>query len=128
MEFSLDARTARLSVGEFSAFAVGPHDVGAGGSAGLWRAQLGTHWHNELRAQATVSAPAKPPSSSTERRRAVRIIDSEMAIICGDALRVERECRRRGSGGSRDQCSGSEECNSSECTEGHDISRTRHPG
>jgi Rad3-related DNA helicase len=58
MEFSLDARTARLSVGEFSAFTVGPHDVGAGGSAGLWRAQLGTHWHNELRAQATVSAPA----------------------------------------------------------------------
>ena len=57
MEFSLDARTARLSVGEFSAFTVGPHDVGAGVSAGLWRAQLGTHWHNELRAQATVSAP-----------------------------------------------------------------------
>jgi Rad3-related DNA helicase len=51
MEFSLDARTASLSAGEFANFRVGPHDAG-GGSAGLWRAQLGTHWHNELRAQA----------------------------------------------------------------------------
>jgi Rad3-related DNA helicase len=51
MEFSLDARTAALSVGEFANFTVGPHDA-SGGSAGLWRAQLGTHWHNELRAQA----------------------------------------------------------------------------
>ena len=59
MEFSLDARTARLSVGEFSAFTLGPHDAGSGGgSAGLWRAQLGTHWHHELRAQATATAPA----------------------------------------------------------------------
>ena len=58
MEFSLDARTARLSVGEFSAFTLGPHDAGGGGASGLWRAQLGTHWHNELRAQATATAPA----------------------------------------------------------------------
>ena len=58
MEFSLDARTARLSVGEFSAFTLGPHDAGSGGAAGLWRAQLGTHWHNELRAQAAAAAPA----------------------------------------------------------------------
>ncbi len=52
MEFSLDARTASLSAGEFANFTVGPHDA-LGGSSGLWRAQLGTHWHNELRAQAT---------------------------------------------------------------------------
>ena len=52
MQFDLDARTAALSAGEFSNFSVGPHDAGAG-TAGLWRAQLGTHWHNELRAQAT---------------------------------------------------------------------------
>ncbi len=58
MEFSLDARTARLSVGEFSAFTVGPHDAGGGGLQGVWRAQLGTHWHNELRARATVETPA----------------------------------------------------------------------
>ena len=53
MEFSLDARTARLSVGEFSDFHLGPSDPGSGAGAGLWRAQLGTHWHNELRARAT---------------------------------------------------------------------------
>ena len=59
MEFSLDARTARLSVGEFSAFTLGPHAAGSGSSsAGIWRAQLGTHWHRELRAQATATAPA----------------------------------------------------------------------
>ena len=57
MEFSLDARTARLSVGEFANFALGPHDSG-GGSSGIWRAQLGTHWHNELRAQAATEHAA----------------------------------------------------------------------
>ena len=58
MDFSLDARTARLSVGEFSSFKLGPHAAGGGGgSAGVWRAQLGTHWHHELRAQATATAP-----------------------------------------------------------------------
>jgi len=57
MEFSLDARTARLSVGEFSAFTVGPHDAGGSGAQGIWRAQLGTHWHNELRAQASAQQP-----------------------------------------------------------------------
>ena len=53
MEFSLDARTARLSVGEFSDFHLGPSEPGSGTGGGLWRAQLGTHWHNELRARAT---------------------------------------------------------------------------
>ena len=48
MEFNLDRRTAALSVGELSDFALGPHDRGRGQS-GLWRAQLGTHWHQELR-------------------------------------------------------------------------------
>ncbi len=50
MEFDLEKRTASLSVGEFSDFTLGPHDSG-GGPQGIWRAQLGTHWHNELRAQ-----------------------------------------------------------------------------
>ncbi|MSU22896.1 MAG: helicase [Opitutus sp.] len=57
MEFNLDARTASLSVGEFSGFTLGPHDSG-GGRPGIWRAQLGTHWHNELRAQATAEHAA----------------------------------------------------------------------
>lgn len=53
MEFSLDARSARLSVGEFSDFTLGPRDSGSGGQQGIWRAQLGTYWHQQLRAQAT---------------------------------------------------------------------------
>ena len=56
MDFNLDQRTASLSVGEFSDFTTGPHDAGSG-RAGLWRAQLGTHWHNELRARATDESP-----------------------------------------------------------------------
>ena len=52
MEYSLDARTARLSVGEFSDFTLGPRD-NSGGPQGLWRAQLGTYWHQQLRTQAT---------------------------------------------------------------------------
>jgi Rad3-related DNA helicase len=58
MTFDLDARTAALSVGEFAGFSLGPHEGGAGGAAGLWRAQLGTHWHNELRARATAEHAA----------------------------------------------------------------------
>jgi len=50
VEFSLDQRTASLGVGEFAGFVIGPHDS-KGGSQGIWRAQLGTHWHQQLRAQ-----------------------------------------------------------------------------
>lgn len=50
MEFSLENRTARLSVGELADFQIGPRESGDGGQ-GLWRAQLGTHWHQELRHQ-----------------------------------------------------------------------------
>ena len=51
MTFDLDQRRVRLSVGDLSDFAIGPQgSMGTGG--GLWRAQLGTRWHNELRAQA----------------------------------------------------------------------------
>ncbi|MDB6093134.1 MAG: helicase c2 [Verrucomicrobia bacterium] len=57
MEFSLDQRSASLSVGEFSEFTTGPHDVGSG-SGGIWRAQLGTHWHNELRLRTASETPA----------------------------------------------------------------------
>ena len=57
MEFNLDQRTASLSVGEFAEFTTGPHDAG-GGRQGVWRAQLGTRWHNELRARAAAETPA----------------------------------------------------------------------
>jgi DNA excision repair protein ERCC-2 len=53
MTFDLDRRTVALSVGEFAGFTSGPRDRGTGGAAGLWRAQLGTHWHQQLRGQAT---------------------------------------------------------------------------
>jgi DNA excision repair protein ERCC-2 len=50
VKFDLDQRRVRMSVGDLSDFSIGP--VGSvGGSGGIWRAQLGTHWHNELRAQ-----------------------------------------------------------------------------
>lgn len=48
MQFSLEAKTVSLSVGEFAGFVLGPQESG-GGAQGLWRAQLGQHWHNELR-------------------------------------------------------------------------------
>ncbi|HVU23707.1 MAG TPA: helicase C-terminal domain-containing protein, partial [Opitutus sp.] len=54
----LDQRSATLSVGEFAAFAIGPRDAGGGAAAGVWRAQLGTHWHNELRARTLAESPA----------------------------------------------------------------------
>lgn len=56
MEFSLEQRTASLSIGEFAGFSLGPRDAGEG-TAGIWRAQLGTHWHQQLRLRATEENP-----------------------------------------------------------------------
>ncbi len=50
MNFDLDQRRVRMSVGDFSEFSVGPRGS-LGGTGGLWRAQLGTRWHRELREQ-----------------------------------------------------------------------------
>ncbi len=50
MQFSLDHKTASLSVGDFSDIVLGPRES-FGGPQGLWRAQLGQHWHNELKTQ-----------------------------------------------------------------------------
>ena len=52
MTFDLDLRTATLGVGEFAGFSLGPREAPGTGAAGLWRAQLGTHWHRELRDRA----------------------------------------------------------------------------
>lgn len=57
MNFSLENRTVSLSVGEFAGFSLGPHDAG-GGPPGIWRAQLGQHWHNELQKRTLAKAPA----------------------------------------------------------------------
>ena len=56
MQFSLEHRTVVLGVGEFSEFTFGPREAG-GGPSGLWRAQLGQHWHNELRHRALAASP-----------------------------------------------------------------------
>jgi len=59
MDFDLDQRTASLSIGEFSAFTIGPRDPGdTPGAQGLWRARLGTRWHQELRATTAAATPA----------------------------------------------------------------------
>jgi Rad3-related DNA helicase len=57
MEFDLDQRSAALGVGELAAFALGPRDAGDG-PAGVWRAQLGTRWHQALRAQTAAATAA----------------------------------------------------------------------
>lgn len=56
MDFDLAARTARLSVGEFADFTIGPRD-GGDGPTGIWRAHLGSLWHREMQAQATAEQP-----------------------------------------------------------------------
>jgi Rad3-related DNA helicase len=50
VNFDLDRRRAQLSVGDLSDFSVGPKGASSG-AGGLWRAQLGTRWHRELREQ-----------------------------------------------------------------------------
>ena len=45
-----------MGVGDFAGFSTGPRDAGDG-AAGLWRAQLGTHRHRELRARAAADHP-----------------------------------------------------------------------
>jgi DNA excision repair protein ERCC-2 len=56
MQYDLAARTAQLSVGELADFAIGPRDGGEG-PTGIWRAQLGTHWHREMQAQTRAEDP-----------------------------------------------------------------------
>lgn len=50
MQISFDQKTVTLSIGEFSEFTDYPVAVsGSGRGAGVWRAQLGQIWHNEMR-------------------------------------------------------------------------------
>ena len=66
MHYSLEQRTISLSVGDFAGFSLGPQE-GDGGPQGLWRAQLGQHWHNELRVRTekefTVGGTLRPDVS-----------------------------------------------------------------
>jgi len=59
MDFDLDQRTASLSIGEFSAFTIGPREPSdSTGNQGLWRARLGQRWHQELRTTTAKSTPS----------------------------------------------------------------------
>jgi Rad3-related DNA helicase len=49
MEFDLQRREVTLSVGEFANFSTIPSPGGDGSGGGVWRAQLGSHWHRQLR-------------------------------------------------------------------------------
>lgn len=56
MHYSLEHRTVNLSVGEFAGFSLGPQES-SGGPQGLWRAQLGQHWHQELQKRTLAESP-----------------------------------------------------------------------
>ena len=71
MVFDLDRRTASLSVGEFAEFSIGPRE-GSGGPQGLWRAQIGTHWHQQLHSQTRISHPDAQVEVPVEGRVAHR--------------------------------------------------------
>ena len=58
MHFDLATRIVTLGVGELAGFALGPRESGGGGG-GLWRAQLGQHWHSELRLRAAEEPGAR---------------------------------------------------------------------
>lgn len=58
MHFDLATRIVTLGVGELAGFALGPRTA-AGGAGGLWRAQLGQHWHSEFRTRAAEEPGAR---------------------------------------------------------------------
>lgn len=90
MEFSLEQRTITLNVGEFAGFALGPHEA-VGGPHGLWRAQLGQHWHNELRSRAGTESPDARFEVPVEGRLVHRgwtfLLHGRIDQIVGAALR-----------------------------------------
>jgi len=57
MTFDLDTRRVRMSIGELAEFNLGPREAGDGAS-GVWRAQIGTQWHQSLRAETLERHPA----------------------------------------------------------------------
>lgn len=71
MDFDLDHRTAAISVGEFSEFKIGPRESSSG-PQGIWRARIGTDWHQRLHAQTSVTHPTMQPEVAIEGRIAHR--------------------------------------------------------
>jgi Rad3-related DNA helicase len=58
MHFDLATRIVTLGVGELAGFSLGPR-TSSGGAGGLWRAQLGQHWHSEFRTRAAEEPGAR---------------------------------------------------------------------
>ncbi len=57
MKISFDRKTVALSIGEFAGFTTAPEAGGDGRGGGLWRARVGTAWHDQLRAQSEEAIP-----------------------------------------------------------------------
>jgi DNA excision repair protein ERCC-2 len=94
VRFDLDRRRIELSVGELSGFQIGPQGS-LGGGGGIWRAQLGTHWHQKLRSQAEAEgagARFEVPVEGTLARRGWAValagrIDQVLDSASGTVLR-----------------------------------------
>ncbi len=97
MHFSLETRTVSLSVGEFAGFSLGPSDSG-GGPQGIWRAQLGQHWHNELQKRTLAEAPAAQFEVAIDGRIAHRgwtfALNGRIDQLVGDTLREIKSVMR----------------------------------
>ncbi len=97
MDFSLEHKTASLSVGEFAGFTLGPHEAG-GGPQGLWRAQLGQHWHNELRARTLAESPSAQFEIAIDGRLTHRgwtfALTGRIDQLLGDTLREIKSVMR----------------------------------
>jgi Rad3-related DNA helicase len=97
MQFSLEQRTVSLSVGEFAGFSLGPKDSG-GGPQGLWRAQLGQHWHNELKQRTLTEAPEARFEIGLDGRLTHRgwtfVLNGRIDQLVGDTLREIKSVMR----------------------------------
>ncbi len=104
MHFSLENRTVSLSVGEFAGFSLGPADA-SGGPQGIWRAQLGQHWHNELRARTeqefTVGGTLRPDvlfevviDGRITHRGWTFVLNGRIDQLVGDTLREIKSVMR----------------------------------
>ncbi|HEY0864879.1 MAG TPA: helicase C-terminal domain-containing protein [Lacunisphaera sp.] len=97
MHFSLETRTVSLSVGEFAGFSLGPSDSG-GGPQGIWRAQLGQHWHNELQKRTLAESPAAQFEVVIDGRITHRgwtfVLNGRIDQLVGDTLREIKSVMR----------------------------------
>ena len=97
MQFSLENRTASLSVGEFAGFSLGPTESG-GGSHGIWRAQLGQHWHNELQKRTLTESSSAQFEVGIEGRLVHRgwtfALTGRIDQLVGDTLREIKSVMR----------------------------------